>query len=299
MMKQIKEMKDVVWTWLENKEEEMEMEEFFYDDLYTVKYILENFDEYQDHWVVIDDFGNILDIFYIEEYLGHQIIYPFFTYSVGHFMKDFPEAFLSLKNHEVPDDTNYKMVDMKSKKNPHHSLSTNGGSLWKLKSNPIDIVSEWEKENSPVFEEKHLQFEALSYDELLNREFKKEDLICPTWSDNGFAKLYGFHYLYSVECPDGVTFYTAYMGTKIIGCIKVYEKSDHYTIGYIDVREDYRKKGIAKKLITFLKGSLKDKTIILTRLSDMGKACHIDKCFKSILEPELQVLTYEEAVYGG
>lgn len=299
MLKKVKEMEQKIINW--GKSILSQMDEYD-DDYYTFSYLIENIEEFTDCWVLVDSNENPLDLIYEENLLTHKVFSPHLllgTKSIGFLKANYPEAFISLNNYVNPEDNDYEIVDMTSHLDSDHTLAIMGGNLWKLKSNNIDIVAEWESSLTPSYNLSEIKFETLSYEELMKKEFSSHsEIFAKTWSESGNYLLYGFHYLSSVESPDNVTFYVAYCENTLIGCIKVYEKSDHYTIGFIDVHIAYRNKGIAKDLIKFIGSKLSpEKKIILTSLSKMGERCHIDECFKRILN-DFQILTYEEAVYG-
>jgi GNAT superfamily N-acetyltransferase len=120
-----------------------------------------------------------------------------------------------------------------------------------------------------------------------NDMFLDEDYNYPIWKNEfGHSTIIGFHYL-SPDFCDCHSLFVAKCEGKVVGCIKYGKYSmdnqyKHYGLNYIDVNENYRRRGIAKMLIEeFAKILGDDMPLCLSDESDMGELCQMEKHFKN------------------
>lgn len=106
------------------------------------------------------------------------------------------------------------------------------------------------------------------------------------WKNSGnVSSIAGFRY-FSYDNGQGDKFLVARDGNNLLGVIKVGEydintPNAHQAICYIDVKEAYWNKGIAKVMIANLNQYLNpDLPLVLTKESDMGQKCQMIKHFK-------------------
>lgn len=134
----------------------------------------------------------------------------------------------------------------------------------------------------------------------VNKMYKKMDyLLSPFWKrDSGFPSMYGFHYFKNHDEIQGVKTLVAMQNNKFLGAIHygVWNNNKYQSISYIDVAEPYKRKGIATKMIKELnKHLIPNMPLVLTDLSEEGKAAKIDELFKKYITV-CKVYTYEEAI---
>lgn len=140
-----------------------------------------------------------------------------------------------------------------------------------------------------VLNKKDLVFEDKTgseiLDELLQKYGKNQFFTGFSRSDSGHRHVAGFHYFGLDESDMRQNILTCKLNGQIIGVIKhgLYEGYGHIPhqgLAYIDVNIHYRNLGIAKLMIKELNNYL-DKTLplFLTRESDLGELCHMEKLF--------------------
>lgn len=108
------------------------------------------------------------------------------------------------------------------------------------------------------------------------------------------SKIYEKFYYFNIESI-GINskykhiFFTAFNEKELIALLKFSQsptnKENIWIISWIDVREDYREKGIATELIRKLNEYVKGKNFIIinTPLSEMGKVCKLNNLMRKII----------------
>lgn len=132
-----------------------------------------------------------------------------------------------------------------------------------------------------------INFKLLNNEEMIELIYKGKSLPSIKTND-GIIR--DFHYfcvrdITNWSQPDDVKYLIAYVNKleikNVIGIIKYAWYHDTYIgINYIDIRVDYKLKGVATALIKELNNHIVDKYIVISILSEEGKAAKINEVFK-------------------
>lgn len=136
-----------------------------------------------------------------------------------------------------------------------------------------------------------IKFKLLNNEEIIELIYKGKSL--PTIKTNdGIIRSFHYFDVQDIICyyqPDDVKYLVAYVDEfkikNVIGIIKYAWYNDCYIgINYIDIRVDYKRKGVATLLIKELDNYLVDKYVVISILSKEGKEAKINEVFKNNLK---------------
>lgn len=110
--------------------------------------------------------------------------------------------------------------------------------------------------------------------------------------ENGAFEKFKYFAVNTIHCNEGDYFLVKFNeSSEIIGImnIKIYIDSDKPSkpidyVSYIDIREDYKNKGIATEMIKVLSLFYSNKKIAGTSLSIEGRKCKINNVFKKYIK---------------
>lgn len=265
-------------------------------EIESIKYMLKK-DEYSNYYFVIKE-NKIVDIIFYDLEYGIKILYPNFIldYEKKEIIEDIRKYF---KNEKVLLYFNNYNIDIE-KLNLHESILTSTidieheyhigyGAYFALKEEDIYILrdaieSKYFPNVNLKMNKNDISFELIDGKEQNINIYLVENNIF--WKNkNNQHTIVGFHYLQNDFFDGNKLLLAKYNGT-IIGCIKygIYygeNYSSHYGLNYIDTKFGYRNKGVAKILINHLATILEEKPLILSKESDMGKLCNMEKHFKN------------------
>lgn len=184
----------------------------------------------------------------------------------------------------------YNLANFKSTNGEEEYLSQSYSSFLIPKNMDENTIRDKIEELTiPTFDSSKLVIEDKTGEEILSEILKKYDdnpfFNGFSKNDNGHHNLSGFHYLSLDESDLHQKILVCKLEGQIVGVIKhgLYEGYGgipHQGLAYIDVNRNFRNLGIAKLMIKELDKYLdKNLPLFLTRESDMGEICHMEKLF--------------------
>ena len=281
-----------------NEEDYYDYCDDYYNDICRISYFLEQKDISSLFEVIID--GQVVDYISTYEVMGIKVISPFELYKdekkvyddIRNFFKEnilISTQYINLSKLNFFETTNVSSFDSE--------YEYNFEKYYVINKEEITLMRDAFEKRFPKLGD--ISFEVMEGDSINEYLYDKEFSNYPLWKDNcNISNIAGFRYL-TPENLDNQKILVAKTNGAIIGVIKwwLYHKENpsyaHYGLNYIDVAMPYRRKGIAKLMISELKKHIKkDRPFVLSRESDMGHKCHMEISFKNVFHDD--VYTYKE-----
>lgn len=267
-----------------------EDDEYYYDDyydnvIYRLSYFLKKEDISMLYEIIID--GKTVDFLSTYDLLGIKVVSPF---ELSDKKEIYDEIKVFFKSNilieaciDLRDNGFYETIDESSFSKEH---IYNYKNYYVINKNETTLLRDAFEKRFPILGA--VSFEVISGDKINEYLYDKNYEDYPMWKDkSNINNIAGFRYL-TPEKYSNCKLLVAKTNNAIIGVIKwgkYYEGKSyaHYGLNYIDVAIPYRKNGIAKLLINELKNHIEtDLPFILSRESEMGSKCHMEKNFKKV-----------------
>ena len=203
-----------------------------------------------------------------------------------------------------PELIGFRDIEKSSNINPEYRYGiVYGGYITEY--NRETVRDNYEKEilnKAKRFKLENIRYKNLTYEDMLRyirNERNKREIFGVHWiSENNISVLSGFRYFDPHTVNGKVGYLCAMYEGEIVGVIHygTWRDNPYQSISYIDIHNAYKRKGIAKGLIKELNKYLdKSKPLVLTDVSEEGKAANMEEEFKRGIKG-IKVCTYTEAI---